>query len=126
MTHAGTPRALQMRSHAWHPAQLHDSTRRSQQHVCSLDARPYFTQALRGPAPFMSVLTPRHGSTWDLMSFWHSMRVPPDCTRSSTMTTCRPWGEPSFNLTMRLSPSRTLVQMTCPCHQLRVVNSHCS
>lgn len=37
----------------------------------------------------------------------------PDCTRSSTMTTCRPRGVPSFSLTIRLSPSRTLVQITC-------------
>jgi len=44
---------------------------------------------------------------------WHSMSVPPDCTRSSTMTTCRPSGLPSLICTMRLSPSRTLVQITC-------------
>ena len=37
----------------------------------------------------------------------------PDCTRSSTITTCRPRATPSFRRTMRLSPSRTLVQMTC-------------
>lgn len=54
--------------------------------------------------------------TWLDNSFWHSLRVPPDCTRSSTMTTCRPLGSPSFSLTMRLSPSLTLVQITCTRH----------
>lgn len=42
-----------------------------------------------------------------------SIEHAPDCTRSSTMTTCRPRAVPSFSRTMRLSPSRTLVQMTC-------------
>lgn len=50
---------------------------------------------------------------WAASSFWHSMRVPPDCTRSSTITTCLPRGSPSFNRTIRFAPSRTLVQMTC-------------
>ena len=45
-------------------------------------------------------------------SFWHSMRVPPLCTRSSTTTTCRPAGSPSFNFTCRLDPSRTLSRTT--------------
>lgn len=44
---------------------------------------------------------------------WHSSSVPPDCTRSSTMMTCRPLGLPSLICTRRLSPSRTLVQITC-------------
>ena len=41
------------------------------------------------------------------------MRVPPDCTKSSTMTTCLPLGDPSFSRTIRLSPSLTFVQITC-------------
>ena len=41
---------------------------------------------------------------------WHSLRVPPDCTKSSTITTCRPSGFPSFIRTILLSPSRTLLQ----------------
>lgn len=43
---------------------------------------------------------------------WHSMSVPPDCTRSSTMTTWQPAGLPSFSLTILLSPSRTFVHTT--------------
>ena len=41
------------------------------------------------------------------------MRVPPDCTKSSTMTTCLPLGDPSLSRTIRLSPSLTFVQITC-------------
>ena len=59
--------------------------------------------------------------TWLDNSFWHSLRVPPDCTRSSTMTTCRPLGSPSFSLTMRLSPSLTLVQITCTRHGMAFI-----
>ena len=45
---------------------------------------------------------------------WHSSKVPPVLTRSSTMMTWRPRTSPSFSLTIRLSPSLTLVQITCP------------
>ena len=38
----------------------------------------------------------------------HSIKVPPDWTRSSTMTTCLFTGSPSLRVTIRLSPSRTL------------------
>lgn len=44
---------------------------------------------------------------------WHSTRVPPDWTKSSTITTCRPAGSPSLIRTIRLSPSRTLAQTIC-------------
>ena len=38
------------------------------------------------------------------------------------MTTCLPRGSPSFSLTMRLSPSRTFVQITCApyAHSIRL------
>lgn len=44
---------------------------------------------------------------------WHSIRVPPDCTKSSTITTCLPAGLPSLSRTILLSPSRTFAQTTC-------------
>ena len=53
------------------------------------------------------------GRAWLVSRRWHSISVPPDWTRSSTMTTCRPLATPSFSRTMRLSPSRTFVQITC-------------
>ena len=45
-------------------------------------------------------------------SFWHSMSVPPDCTRSSTITTCLPAGSPSLSFTSLFPPSRTFVHTT--------------
>ena len=48
---------------------------------------------------------------------WHSLRVPPDCTKSSTITTWRPSGFPSFIRTILLSPSRTLLQTICTIKQ---------
>ena len=61
---------------------------------------PWVQNADRALAPFALSTLP------------HSIRVPPDCTRSSTMTTCFPSGSPSFSVTSRLSPCRTLVQTT--------------
>lgn len=46
---------------------------------------------------------------------WHSMRVPPDWTKSSTITTCLPRGSPSLMHTILWSPSRTLLQTICTC-----------
>lgn len=43
---------------------------------------------------------------------WHSIRVPPDCTKSSTITTWRPLGSPSFIRTILWSPSLTLLHTT--------------
>lgn len=41
---------------------------------------------------------------------WHSINVPPDWTKSSTITTCLPSASPSLIRTIRLSPILTLLQ----------------
>ena len=49
----------------------------------------------------------------------HCSSVPPDCTRSSMMMTCRPLGSPSLTVTMRWSPCDTQQQQQQQAQQLR-------
>ncbi len=52
------------------------------------------------------------------------MRVPHDCTKSSTMTTWCPCGSPPFSLTMRLFPSLTCVPTIWTWSHLLLVHTY--